>query len=122
MDCVGMGSFGEEPQGEILLDYEERPQAARERDGGLEADFRRDRARAAAGRRELMMVRRLRKLLDRFRGAVRNDPRDLEFQAEMEEHVRLLAERYRGQGMTGEAALLAARRQFGNAVLLQENR
>ena len=39
----------------------------------------------------------------------------------MEEHVRLLAERYRRQGMTAEAALLAARRQFGNTTLLQED-
>ena len=40
----------------------------------------------------------------------------------MEEHVRLLAERYRRQGMTPEAAMLAARRQFGNTTLLQEDR
>jgi putative ABC transport system permease protein len=39
----------------------------------------------------------------------------------MEEHVRLLAERYRRQGMTAEAALLAARRQFGNPTLLKED-
>src|SRR4029077_13517116 len=48
-------------------------------------------------------------------------PHDLEFQAELEEHVRLLAERYRRQGMTSEAAMLAARRQFGNTTLLQED-
>ena len=53
-----------------------------------------------------------------MRGTVRNEPRDLEFQAEMEEHVRLLAERYRRQGMTPEAAMLAARRQFGNTALV----
>src|SRR5262249_40229921 len=51
-----------------------------------------------------------------------NEPRDLEFQTEIEEHVRLLSERYRGQGMTADAALLAARRQFGNATLLEEDR
>jgi hypothetical protein len=39
----------------------------------------------------------------------------------MEEHVRLLAERYRGQGMTAEAAMLTARRQFGNPTLLHED-
>src|SRR5262249_16821981 len=55
------------------------------------------------------------------RDTVRNEPRDLEFQAELEEHVRLLAERYRHQGMTSEAAMLAARRQFGNTTLLQED-
>jgi putative ABC transport system permease protein len=39
----------------------------------------------------------------------------------MEEHVALLAERYRGQGMTSKDAELAARRQFGNTVLLEED-
>src|SRR5882724_2371011 len=68
-----------------------------------------------------MIVRRLGKLWERMRNTVRNEPRDLEFQAEMEEHVQLLAERYRRQGMTAEAALLAARRQFGNPTLLKED-
>jgi predicted permease len=68
-----------------------------------------------------MIVRRLGKLWVRMRETIRNEPRDLEFQAELEEHVRLLAERYRGQGMTSEAAMLAARRQFGNTTLLQED-
>jgi hypothetical protein len=69
-----------------------------------------------------MIVRSLRKLWQRMRDTVRNEPRDLEFQTEMEEHVRLLAERYRRQGMTADAALLAARRQFGNPTLLEEDR
>ena len=68
-----------------------------------------------------MIVRRLGKLWQRMRDTVRNEPCDLEFQTEMEEHVRLLAERYRRQGMTAEAALLAARRQFGNPTLLKED-
>ena len=68
-----------------------------------------------------MIVRRLGKLWQRMRDTVRKEPRDLEFQTEMEEHVRLLAERYRRQGMTAEAALLAARRRFGNTTLLQED-
>src|SRR5205807_1206444 len=70
--------------------------------------------------------RRLGKLWERIRGAFRsesrNEPRDLEFQAEMEEHVRLLAERYRQQGMSPVAAMLSARLQFGNTALLQEDR
>ena len=68
-----------------------------------------------------MIVRLLGKLWARMRDTVRNEPRDLEFQAELEEHVRLLAERYRRRGMTSEAAMLAARRQFGNTTLLQED-
>jgi predicted permease len=68
-----------------------------------------------------MIVRRVGKLWQRMRDTIRNEPRELEFQTEMEEHVRLLAERYRRQGMTAEAALLAARRQFGNPTLLKED-
>jgi len=64
----------------------------------------------------------LRKLWTRIRHTIRDEPRDLEFQAELEGHIRLLAERYRGHGMTAEAAMLAARRQFGNTTLLQEDR
>lgn len=54
-----------------------------------------------------MIVRRLGKLWQRMRDTVRNEPRELEIQMEMEEHVRLLTERYRRQGMTAEAAMLA---------------
>src|SRR5438876_128602 len=68
-----------------------------------------------------MILRRLGTLWERMRNTVRNKPHTLEFQAEMEEHVRLLAEQYRRQGMTAEAAMLAARRQFGNTTLLQED-
>jgi putative ABC transport system permease protein len=68
-----------------------------------------------------MILSRLGKLWEQMRNTVRDNPHDLEFQAEMEEHVRLLAKRYRRQGMTAEAALLAARRQFGNTTLLQED-
>ena len=64
----------------------------------------------------MMIVGRLGKLWERMRNTVRNKPHDLEFQAEMEEHVRLLAEQYHRQGMTAEAAMLAARQQFGNTT------
>jgi putative ABC transport system permease protein len=69
-----------------------------------------------------MIVRRLGVLWQRMRGTVRDEPPDLEFQAEIEEHIGLLAERYRRQGMTPDTARLAARRQFGNTALLQEDR
>jgi putative ABC transport system permease protein len=69
-----------------------------------------------------MIRRRLLKVWTRIRGTVLNEPPDAEFQREIEEHVRLLADRYRGQGMTAEAAMLAARRQFGNTTLLAEDR
>ncbi|HEV8135008.1 MAG TPA: ABC transporter permease [Pyrinomonadaceae bacterium] len=68
-----------------------------------------------------MSVQRLRKLWRRMRDTVRNEPHDLEFQTEIEEHLSLLVERYRRQGMTEEAAVFAARQQFGNPTLLKED-
>ena len=59
-------------------------------------------------------------MIGRLWATFRNQP-DLELEAEMEEHVRLLAERYRRQGISAEDAMLAARRQFGNTTLLQED-
>src|SRR6266446_10279975 len=105
----------------MLFDYKEGPEAIGERDGRLGEDLWSDRSPAAIGGPEIMIVRRLGKLWERMRNTVRNKPHTLEFQAEMEEHVRLLAEQYRRQGMTAEAAMLAARRQFGNTTLLQED-
>jgi predicted permease len=68
-----------------------------------------------------MIARRFGQLWQRMRKTIRNDLGDSEFQTEMEEHITLLAERYQRQGMTAQAALLAARRQFGNATLLEED-
>jgi predicted permease len=68
------------------------------------------------------MIRRLLNLWRRALGTVRHESCDSEFQTEIEEHVRLLTERYRRQGMTAEAAMLAARRQFGNTTLVGEDR
>ena len=67
-------------------------------------------------------MRWLRKLVKRLRGTFQSEPLDLETQAEMEEHIALLAESHRQKGMTMEAATLAARRQFGNTTMLQEDR
>src|SRR5262249_51243065 len=103
-----------------LFDHEARPESARERNRGLAAHLRRHRPRAAAG--GIVIVRRLSTLWERLHRTIRDEPSDLEFQTEIEEHVRSLAARYRARGMTTEAAMLAARRQFGNIALLQEDR
>jgi hypothetical protein len=55
------------------------------------------------------MIGRLRKLWTRIRGTVRHEQHDLELQDEIEEHVRLLTERYRRQGMTADVAMRARR-------------
>lgn len=63
----------------------------------------------------------LRSLWNRLRHSVRDEPCDPEFASEIEQHVAWLAERYRAQGMTSKDAELAARRQFGNTALLEED-
>src|SRR3954469_2922420 len=47
---------------------------------------------------------------------------DAEFDQEIEIHIAMLAERLEGQGMSAEEAQYAARRQFGNNVILKEVR
>jgi putative ABC transport system permease protein len=68
-----------------------------------------------------MRVGTRRNFWSRLRRTIRDEPRDPDFLAEMEEHVGLLAERYRRQGMTSKDAELAARQQFGNTALLEED-
>jgi macrolide transport system ATP-binding/permease protein len=65
---------------------------------------------------------KLRCLAAKLRGFLRGPRQDAEFDDEMQEHLQLLAERFAAQGMRREDAEGAARRQFGNATLLQEDR
>ena len=48
--------------------------------------------------------------------------RDWEFDEEMQAHLQLLVDRFVAQGMSQGDAMAAARRQFGNTTLLQEDR
>lgn len=57
----------------------------------------------------------------KLRGFLRGRQGDGEFDEEVREHLQLLAERFEGQGMSREVAAAAARRQFGNTTLLQED-
>jgi putative ABC transport system permease protein len=65
---------------------------------------------------------RLRAFAAKLRGFLRGHQPDDEFDEEIQEHVRLLAERFVAQGMSREEAGIAARRQFGNTTVLQEDR
>jgi MacB-like periplasmic core domain len=65
---------------------------------------------------------KLRAFAARVRGLLRGRRRDAEFDEEMQEHLQLLAEKFVAQGMSREEAAAAARRQFGNVTLLQEDR
>ena len=65
---------------------------------------------------------RLRAFAAKVRGFLCGRRRDGEFDDEMQEHLQLLAEKFAAQGMSREDATAAARRQFGNTTLLQEDR
>ena len=65
---------------------------------------------------------RWRAFVARLRGFLRGRRRDAEFDDEIQEHLQLLTERFVAQGMSRKEAAAAARRQFGNTTLLQENR
>jgi len=66
------------------------------------------------------MIHYLRALAARLLGLFGGRKADLEFDEEIETHLRLLTERYVRQGMTEAEASWAARRRFGNITLLKE--
>jgi len=65
---------------------------------------------------------RLRTFAAKMRGFLRGPRRDAEFDDEIQQHLQLLAERFVAKGMSREEAMAAARRQFGNLTLLQQDR
>ena len=65
---------------------------------------------------------RLRGFAAKVRGFLSGRQRDVEFEGEIQEHLRLLAARFVAQGMGREEAAAAARRQFGNTTLRSEER
>ncbi|MGH9161523.1 MAG: ABC transporter permease, partial [Vicinamibacteraceae bacterium] len=67
-------------------------------------------------------VFRLRAFAAKLRGFVRGQSDGEEFDSDILEHLRLLADRLVAQGMSREDAVIAARRQFGNTTLLHEDR
>ena len=67
-------------------------------------------------------ISRLRSFAARVRGLFAARKQDSDFDQEVESHLHLLADRFVAQGMSPEDAAAAARRQFGNTTLLQEER
>ena len=64
---------------------------------------------------------RMRAFAAKLRGFLRQERMD-DVEDEIQEHLRLLTERFMALGMSKEEAAFAARRQFGNTALLQEDR
>ena len=67
-------------------------------------------------------ISRLRAFTARVLGLFRSRKRDEEFDEEMQAHLQLLVDRFVAQGLSQQDAAAAARRQFGNTTLLQEDR
>jgi len=65
---------------------------------------------------------RVRAFAAKLRGFLSGHKRDNEFENEIQEHLQSLGEKFVAQGMSREEAAAAARRQFGNTTLLQEDR
>jgi predicted permease len=65
-------------------------------------------------------MRRLRLLWARTKGQAMQEREDEAFDEEIREHIVLLEQRYKAQGMSAPDAARAARRQFGNVTMLKE--
>lgn len=65
-------------------------------------------------------MQKLRMLWARVKGQAFQAHEDAAFDEELREHIALLEQRYRGQGMSARDAAHAARRQFGNVTVLKE--
>ena len=68
------------------------------------------------------MVSRFRFFAAKLQGLFSKQKEDGDFDGEMQAHLRLLTERFIRQGIPPDEAAAAARRQFGNVTLLQEDR
>jgi hypothetical protein len=66
------------------------------------------------------MMLHLRAFVAQVQGLFAQKKANGEFDAELQEHLRLLTERFVRQGMSAQDAAGAARRQFGNIALLQQ--
>jgi putative ABC transport system permease protein len=67
-------------------------------------------------------ISRLRAFASKVLGLFGSREGDSEFDEEVQAHLGLLADGFVAQGMSREDADAAARRQFGNTTLLQEDR
>jgi predicted permease len=67
------------------------------------------------------MTRIILQLWSRLRGFFGEERSNREFREEIETHIALLTETYTRNGMSEQDAMYAARRQFGNAALLEQH-
>src|ERR1700677_4349804 len=99
MDRIRVGNFGEQPQGEVLLDHPAGTETTCGRDGELGADLRRDRPCFAFGGAEIAMTSWIFRLVSRVRGLFGQKEADSQFDLETQTHLQLLTEQFIQRGM-----------------------
>src|SRR3954471_13366005 len=116
-----MGCVREQPESQVLFDFQGWTQATGARDEELGAFFWRDRKNSAGGRAGLVqMLSRLRTFTLRLWGLFTRRRFDRELDQEFQAHLDMLTERLVRQGLPEEEAQYAARRQFGGITQMKE--
>src|SRR5580698_1244429 len=116
MDSRGVGHFGSQPQGEVLLHNPERPKAAGRRCGALAEINPGDRPCSGyAGRRRSLM-----EALNRVRSFFQRQSRDTELNAELAAHLELAVEENMARGMSPDEARRRALISFGGVAQAKE--
>src|SRR6202034_573896 len=100
LDCLGVGRFGEQPKGPVLLDHETWREKAGGRNRKLGTDLRGHWARFAPGRTETIMISWILRIFSKVSGLFRQREANREFSDEIDAHLDLLAERFVLKGMT----------------------
>ena len=117
---LGVGSFGEQPAGQILSAHGHGAQTPGRRDGTLAEDVRRNRAHHGASLRATAFGQALTAAWLRLRSAFGRRQLDRDLEDELQFHLAMREERCQSEGASATAAHDAARRQFGNVMFLKE--
>src|SRR5580693_50034 len=120
MDRCRMGHFCEQPQGQILRDYQKRPETNGRTRRPLAASFRCDGPRACDARRSEAVKSRLQEALNRLRCFVRRKPLENELDAEMDAHLDFAIEENLRRGLSPREARRQALINFGGVEQAKE--
>src|SRR5262249_27748374 len=116
-----MGCLSKQSEGEVLLDYEGRPETARSRNKKLGAHRGCCGSGPSAAKRTVeATMSSLRMLLSKTCGIFRRKRFEQELDNEIHEHLACLENRFVEQGMAVEEARSAARNAFGGIDRLKE--
>ncbi len=117
---VGMGSFGEQPAGEVLPADGGGAQGTGGRSGPVGEDLRRDRADHGAGLIGGALGEALSAFRLRLRAVFRRRQLDRDLEDEIGFHLEMRGESCQAEGASAADAGYAARRRFGNATSVKE--